>query len=367
MVESLYIHIPFCSYKCPYCDFLSLVNPHIDHWSYLELLLRELELYQDIEIEPKTLYLGGGTPSLISPKLYKRFLEEMSKRVNLSSVEEVTIECNPENYSFDDLLMLLRDIGFNRISFGVQSLREEGLRALGRAHSPEDALRAIELAHRAGFENINADFIFGYHGQTLSDLELELKLLDELPLMHLSFYLLTPYEDTQIGKLYSMGLLNLPDGDTVADMYELVCERLEALGYEHYEISNFARPGFRCKHNLVYWDHREFLGLGVSSWSFIGSVRFGNTRNLQIYTNALKEGRRPVEYGEVLYGEEAYYDYLFVKLRTKDGVRLEELPPLPEDILHLFEIEGERARLSRRGMLLFNEVMLRLRDSILKV
>lgn len=366
MVEALYFHIPFCSYKCPYCDFLSLVNPHVDHWSYLELLLKELELYSDLEIRPKTLYFGGGTPSLLSPRLYERFLKKLGKKIDLSEVKEVTIECNPENYGLDDFLML-RDLGFSRVSFGVQSLREEGLKALGRVHSPEDALRAIELAHRAGFENINGDLIFGYHGQTLSDLKLELKLLERLPLKHLSFYLLTPYEDTQIGKLYNMGLIDLPDGDAVADMYELICERLEALGYEHYEVSNFAKPGFRCRHNLVYWDHREFLGLGVSSWSFIGNVRFGNVRNLQSYVNAIKEGRRPVEYTEILYGKEAYYDYLFVKLRTKDGVSIEKLPSLPEDIVQLFEVEEGKARLSRRGMLLINEVMQRLRDAILKV
>ncbi|MDW8095578.1 MAG: radical SAM family heme chaperone HemW [Aquificaceae bacterium] len=364
MVKALYFHIPFCSYKCPYCDFTSFVEPSADYKAYLNLLLKELELYANLSFQVKTIYFGGGTPSLIKPELYQWFLKRLSTLVPLSEVEEITIECNPENYGLEEYKKL-RDIGFNRVSVGVQSLREEGLRALGRLHSVEDALKSLDYAHRAGFDNLNADFIYGYSGQGIEELKQELELLAELPLSHVSFYLLTPYEDTQFGHLYQKGLFKLPDEDTIADMFELIADRLESLGFVHYEVSNFSKPGYECKHNMFYWTQEEFLGLGTSAWSFVGDVRFGNTKNIKLYAEKVMAGIRPVEQEERLQDLEKLYDYIFVALRTKKGVDKRLLGELPESFLELFEEDHGRLRLNRKGMLLINEVLLSLRDLIL--
>ena len=361
MVKGLYIHIPFCSYKCPYCDFVSIIDPGADHEEYLDLILEELKLYKDLNLRLKTIYFGGGTPSLVNPRLYAAFLKKLSDFIDISRVEEISIECNPENYKLEDY-RFLREIGFNRISLGGQSLREEGLKALGRHHSVRDVYNALRLAHKAGFENINLDIIYGYPSQTLKDLQQEISQLKYLPLTHLSFYLLTPYEDTQIGQLYSKGLLELPKENTIADMYNLICDALDAMGFLHYEISNFALPGYECKHNLLYWTHEEFLGLGVSAWSFVGDVRFGNTRNIKLYKDLIKEGKKPVEYQEKLEEREKLFDYFFVALRTRRGIEKNLLPEIPESLRDFFEEEGDRWRLNRRGMLLINDILLYLKD-----
>ncbi|MDW8066729.1 MAG: radical SAM family heme chaperone HemW [Aquificaceae bacterium] len=363
MVKGLYFHVPFCSYKCPYCDFVSVVDAPVSHEEYFSLLLKELSLYQDLNFYLKTLYFGGGTPSSVSPVLYEKFLGGLSTLVDLSRVEEVTIECNPESYGLEDF-RILRSLGFNRVSIGVQSLREEGLKTLGRKHSVRDAIMSIKNAQKAGFENINIDLIYGYPGQGLEELKEEIEILSCLGVSHVSFYLLTPYEDTQFGQLYQRGLLSLPDQDTLADMYQLICESLESMGFLHYEISNFALPGFECKHNLIYWTHEEFLGLGVSAWSFVQNERFGNTRNIKLYIHKVKQEQKPIEYWEKLKDKEKIYDYIFVALRTSLGVDKNLIPQLPEELEEFFIEEKGKLKLNRRGMLLINEILLKLRQEI---
>lgn len=361
MIKGLYFHIPFCSYKCPYCDFVSFVDSSIDHREYLLYLLEELRLYKDLSFQLKTLYFGGGTPSMIKPKLYGVFLEKLSSFVDISGVEEISIEVNPESYGLEDY-KALKEIGFNRISIGAQSLREKGLKVLGRLHSVKDVFNSVDFAYKAGFDNINLDIIYGYPSQSLKDLKEELDVLKSLPLSHLSFYLLTPYEDTQFGNLYRKGLLELPEEDTIASMYNLICDSLEAIGFLHYEISNFSLPGYECKHNLLYWTYEEFLGIGVSAWSFVEDVRFGNTKNIKVYKESIKKGKRPIEYQERLEGKGKLFDYLFVALRTRKGVEKALLPKIPEYLKDFFKEEGDRWRLNRKGMLLINEVLLHLKD-----
>ncbi|RMH06483.1 MAG: radical SAM family heme chaperone HemW [Aquificota bacterium] len=362
MVKALYFHIPFCRYKCPYCDFVSFVDPFADHGEYMNLLLKEAKLYSELEVKAESLYFGGGSPSLVKPKLYERFLSELLKLFDLGEVREVSIECNPEDYTLEDFKSL-KSLGFNRISFGVQSLRDEGLKALGRLHSVEDALRAVERAHKAGFENINIDLIFGYPSQTLKDLKEELKLALSLPIKHLSCYLLTPYEDTRFGELYRKGELSLPSQDLIGEMYETIADTLEGAGFVHYEVSNFALEGYECRHNLAYWSHEDFLGFGVSAWSFIKPVRFGNTKNIKTYKQSILEGKKPVEYREELTGKELLYDYLFVALRTNRGVPEGLLSP-PKELEDFFERHQGRLRLNRKGFLLINDVLLKIRDCL---
>jgi oxygen-independent coproporphyrinogen-3 oxidase len=273
------------------------------------------------------------------------------------------MECNPESYKREDFEGLL-ELGINRLSFGVQSFLEKNLQFLGRWHSPKEGIRAVLEAKSAGFENLSIDLIYGLPGQTLQDLREELKVIKDLPITHLSAYLLTPYEDTLFGHLWQKGQLRLPSDGQIEEMFLFLSEELSSMGFEHYEISNFAKEGYRCAHNLLYWSHREFLGLGVSAWSFINKKRFGNYRNLEKYKRAVLQGEKPIEMEEMLEGEELLKDYLFVALRTRDGVPKEVLPNIPDHIREFFLEEGDRVRLSKRGWLLINEILLELWDEV---
>ncbi len=361
MIKGLYIHIPFCHYKCPYCDFVSFTND-FPYELYLKYILQEANLYKDVDMDIKTIYLGGGTPSILDTKLYRSFLAQLSKVFDTSGVEEISIECNPEDYRENDFKALL-DVGFTRISIGVQSFTEKGLLNLGRNHSPKESIESVHSAYKAGFDNINVDIIYGYPHQTLEDLKKDLEMVSSLPVKHVSFYLLTPYEDTLFGELFQKKMLKIPEEKEIEEMFLLIHESMEDLGFEHYEVSNYAIEGYQCKHNLIYWNQEEFLGLGVSAWSFYENLRFGNVRNLSVYMETLRKGEKPVAYEEKLEGLELLKDYVFLKLRTSEGIpKLKEIPwdKVFEELGEFLIDEGERVALNPKGMLLINEVLLRL-------
>ncbi|MFN3813241.1 MAG: radical SAM family heme chaperone HemW [Aquificaceae bacterium] len=366
MVEALYVHIPFCSYKCFYCDFISFTNPEISHEEYIEFLLKEVSLYTDLSWDLKTIYLGGGTPSLMDPRLYEKLFKGLSELVNTDKVEEATVECNPETYREEEFRRI-KDIGVNRVSIGVQSFRREGLEALGRRHKVEDALSCIFSAYKAGITNINVDLIYGYQGQGIRNLEEELSLLEDLPIKHVSLYLLTPYEDTMLGHLHAHGRISLPDEDTVADMYTFSTEKLRTMGFVHYEVSNFALDGYECKHNIAYWIGKEFIGVGVSAWSFSEGVRFGNTKSMRNYTESIKAGRKPIQYEDVLRDERSLEDFLFTRLRTKWGIPLSYSHLIPEDLWEFFERNEESIRIKEDKMVLINEILLRVYKNLYNV
>ncbi|HIC97437.1 MAG TPA: radical SAM protein, partial [Aquificaceae bacterium] len=192
MIRAIYVHIPFCSYRCPYCNFVSLTNSPISPEDYVDLVIKEAKLYGDMRVSPESLYFGGGTPTLLKPSLLGRLMEGLSGCFDFSNLREVTVERNPETYSLKEL-KALRDMGINRLSIGVQSFTEKGLRALGRKHTREDVIRAYEESVEAGFDNINLDLIYAYPGQSVEDVEEEIRWLGILKPRHVSAYMLTPH------------------------------------------------------------------------------------------------------------------------------------------------------------------------------
>lgn len=277
--KGVYVHIPFCRSKCPYCDFYSLVNPNDRELfdSYEQTLIREIKSLG--EFSANTVYFGGGTPSLFSPERIDRILSALAP--NIDSDSEITIECNPKTVSLDSLRGY-KSAGVNRLSVGVQSFDKNELAALGRIHSPDDAARAVTDAFCAGFENVSLDLMIATPGQTVQSLKDSIDRAVSLGVKHLSAYILTIEPNTVFGKKG----VTLPDDDTVAQMYIGLANRLKANGIEQYEISNFAKKGFESRHNIKYWNCEEYYGIGASAHSFVGSHRYCHERDVAQYISS---------------------------------------------------------------------------------
>ncbi|MEJ5172918.1 MAG: radical SAM family heme chaperone HemW [Hydrogenothermaceae bacterium] len=360
MINGVYIHIPFCSLKCPYCDFTSFISfdENIKR-KYVNTLLKEVELYSHFDYSIETIYFGGGTPTTLDPYLLGEVIEFITKRYRVSSNLEITVESNPNNYSLSDF-KVLKAYGVNRISFGNQSFLIKNLKTLGRDHTPINTLKSIENVYNAGIENINLDLIYGIPGQSLRDLEKDLQIYTDLPVKHISAYMLTAYEDTPFGMLVNRGEIELPEDDLLYRMFKLIDTFLEDRGFERYELSNWAKSGFSCKHNLFYWTHREFLGVGVSAWSFVDNVRFGNTKNINQYIQMVEKGLKPVVNKEVLDDEKMREEKIFLGLRLKEGVDIELIKNV--DLLSVFVSEGYgeinegKLSLTPKGIMVINYI-----------
>ena len=358
MFEGLYIHIPFCGKKCPYCDFFSVVG-ETDYWGYLTALLEEIKLYSEKEFQIKTIYFGGGTPSTIPPKLYEKFFSLLGKLIDLSQVEEITIEVNPEDYRFSEF-SALRKIGFNRISVGVQSFLPKNLKILGRKHSVRDSLETVEAANKAGFENISVDLIWGLPQQTPKDLIKEFEILKTLPVVHLSAYTFTVYEETPLKLMVESGRFILPSEEEIETLYYTLLEQTQKLNFKRYEISNFAKSErFFSKHNLLYWKMKPFLGIGAGAWSFDGKRRWYNLRSVKGYKEALFRGKKPIASLYGLNGEEYLKEAIITGLRTTEGIPLEWIKDkIPKEVLEEFFIQkGEKVAFNDKGFLVSNAIL----------
>ena len=303
---ALYFHIPFCTHRCAYCDF----NTYAGHESfipaYVESLNREVELVARSAPERlpvHTVFFGGGTPSLLTPQQFDKTLKTVRANFTLSSSSspgtydssgasdtsdplETSLEANPGTVSLDSLIGL-RLAGFNRISFGVQSFHPDELRQLERIHDPFDVLEAVRWARKAGFGNLNLDLIYGLPEQTLARWQESLRRAVDLAPEHLSLYALTIESGTPFGRWAAHGLLPLPDPDLAADMYEAASEFLEGQGYEQYEISNWAKPSFQCRHNLQYWRNLPYLGFGAGAHGCTNGLRISNVLRIKTYIDRL--------------------------------------------------------------------------------
>ena len=358
---SLYIHVPFCASKCKYCDFYSLAAPErMD--DYVNAMCRHLDAWGERcrEYRVDTVYFGGGTPSLLGGARLTRLLGAAARAFSVEENAEITVECNPDSMDAA-LLAALRGAGVNRLSVGVQSAHDGELRMLGRRHTFEEARRAVGEAYRYGFENLSLDLMYALPGQDEPRLLESVQALLALAPAHLSCYALK----VEPGTPFARERIVQPDEDVQADMYLALCGMLSAAGYEHYEISNWAKPGFRAKHNAKYWDLSPYLGIGPSAHSLIGGRRFAYDRSL----DAFLAGQPPAQEDEVD-GFSPALEFLMLALRTADGVVPEAfearfgVPFMPfARRLRFFEphgltrFENGRWRLTEQGFLLSNSIL----------
>lgn len=314
-MAGLYIHIPFCHSKCIYCDFYSM--PPTDRLdALLDALPREFELRKTEIAEPfTTIYIGGGTPSIVHPSK----LAQLCKTLPISDIEEFTIEVNPEDVT-TERIKAWRDIGINRISMGVQSFDDNELREIRRRHTAVDSIKAIENLLEGGIENISCDLIYGLPGQTLASWQRSLSQLISFRLPHISAYCLSYEPGTALYARMTAGKITPTDDDTLTAMYSLLCHLTADAGYEHYEISNFALPGMRSRHNSSYWTGTSYLGLGPGAHSFDGRIRRFNPGNLKAYL----ESESITVIDEEL-EDERFNDTIITALRTADGLDLNNL------------------------------------------
>ncbi len=377
MALGLYLHIPFCKAKCSYCDFASVPGRPEWYAPYADAICAEIAgapaRFPDIPAEqlpPQTVYIGGGTPSVLPVPLLERILRALQEAFPLPADAEISLEANPGTVEPEGLRRL-RALGINRLSIGVQSFRDAELRLLGRVHDTEQARQAIRWARRAGFDNLNLDLIFGLPGQSLEDWKQSLEEALSFAPQHISLYALSVEEGTPLARMIEEGTLPAPDDDRMADMYTWAEERLAQAGYLHYEISNWAVPGCMCRHNLGTWRNEPYLGFGCAAHSHLGRRRWWNVRDPLAYIQRIEAGRSPMEGEEILSEEVDMAETMMLGLRlVQEGIEVKRFrrrfgrtpaEVYPEALSQLsaqglIEVLPERVRLTARGRLLGNRV-----------
>ncbi|MCP4581547.1 MAG: radical SAM family heme chaperone HemW [candidate division Zixibacteria bacterium] len=322
MPAGIYIHVPFCMAKCQYCDFYSIVGNETTVDGFAGALLSEIEILGRSKWKERvynTIYFGGGTPPLLGDKNISRVLQSIRGRFNISPRSEIAMEINPETSS-PEFFQALREFGLNRLSIGVQSFDNDQLQILGRIHSVNSAVEAIDNAFAAGFENISLDLIFGIPGQSIESWRATLDQAIAKNPTHISAYGLTIEKGTPYHKMVDSGELALVDDDNQAEMYSATNEMLSSAGYKRYEVSNFAKPGFECRHNFKYWRDDKYVGLGPSAHSYDGEKRTANQKNLDKYIANLGKGKLPISFRETLTDKQRAEEWLLLGLRLAEGI-----------------------------------------------
>lgn len=368
---SIYIHIPFCIRKCNYCDFISFSDMNDKIPKYVKSIKAELELYKEKlhDYTIRTIFIGGGTPSSIDGRYIYDILDYLYGNLTISKYPEVTIEVNPGTLDREKV-RIYKETGINRVSMGVQSFNDNILKYIGRIHKVEDVYESYSLLRKEGFENINMDLIFGLPNQTLNDVLFSIREAVNLGVEHISHYSLIIEEGTNFYELYKAGKLNLPDEDEERIMYHRATEYLIESGFNHYEISNYALPGFECKHNLVYWDLLPYLGIGLGSHSYMGNKRFYNTSNIDNYIEKINKKELPIEGEELIDRQTAMEEFCILGIRKIKGIDKKEfkrrfnveIEDIYDDVIKkhvgdgLLIDDGDYIRLTKRGLDLSNLV-----------
>lgn len=370
-LAGIYVHIPFCIKKCPYCDFYSITDQSLKQ-PFIEALIREMQMVSSPSLVCDTLYFGGGTPSVLKPENIGRIIENAYGLFNISTETEITIEVNPGTVMHEHL-MGYKSVGINRINIGAQSFNDEFLDFLGRIHSSNDADLTIRGARKAGFDNIGIDLIYGIPGQTkkmwLSDLQRAVEFEPE----HISCYMLTYEKGTPLDRERRQGRFKPVAGSLLGELFETTMEYLTAHGYVQYEISNFAKNASKIsRHNFKYWSFSPYLGFGPSAHSFIEPRRYWNCRSVKKYIENIKEGRVPIEEKELLSKEQRMMEMIYLGLRKTDGIDIdaidenlginfrqifaEKIKQLEEDGYILPIQPKNHCALSRKGMLFLDSI-----------
>jgi putative oxygen-independent coproporphyrinogen III oxidase len=367
----LYIHIPFCKSKCNYCDFNSYQGKEVDFARYFEVLQQEIRYYSAVISDRiiDTVFIGGGTPSLVDTKYIYELLKCCRNYLNIDNRAEASIESNPGTVTYEKLLTY-RVNGINRLSMGLQAWQDRLLKELGRIHTAEDFVINHEAAAKAGFRNLNVDLIFGLPGQTMNDWSITIQNILKLGFQHISCYSLKIEEGTVFGKMLEEGRLEPADEELDRRMYWYAVDEFVKAGYSHYEISNFALPGYECRHNMRYWKALEYLGVGAGAHSYLDGCRFNNVCGIDDYIEEKSKDAGHRENIERIDKKESMSEFMILGFRLVDGIRLQDFKArYGTDIYTLYgkqieklmrkqllELEDEKLRLTPFGLDVANEV-----------
>ena len=367
--ESLYIHVPFCATKCYYCAFNTYAFHKEQAHHYLDALRTEMELYRADSHGLKTVFIGGGTPSILSAESLGRLFGYMHVAFKVDAAAEITVECNPGTVDRQKL-EVMRSAGVNRLSFGVQAMDDDTLQKIGRIHTVDEVLQSYDLARGIGFDNINLDLIFALPNQTIEEWSACLNEVTALQPEHISPYNLMIEEGTVFYESQRTGKLRRLSDEVEAEMYDITINTLDRHGYQQYEISSFAKPSCAAKHNLVYWNNQPYIGLGPGACGYIDGARYSNIRGVQDYIDCLQREDKPIADSEKLTGRDEKAETVILGLRKRDGIREEDyrrrfgesIGDEFNDVLdkwigeNLLEWNNGNLRLTRRGYFLANEV-----------
>lgn len=378
--SGVYIHIPFCSSRCSYCDFATGLYKSELANRYVQAVVKEIESFAQGDVEVDTIYFGGGTPSLLTAGQLKQLLDATRRTFRVKSEAEITLELNPgstrdhDSTSASDSLSTLiafRERGINRVSFGAQTFDDRELARLGRSHDSKAIHETFSDLRKSGFENISFDLIAGLPGQTITGWERNVDQALQLRPEHLSFYLLEVHHGTPLAEQIKQGKQPQPDADLAAEMYEIMLDRALVDGYQHYEISNLCLPGFESRHNSKYWTGQPYFGFGCSAHSYDGSHRrWSNERDIHGYLKQVNDDVSPIVESQYLTEAEARAEAMFLGLRMLEGIDIHNYHQhfgvdVREEYREQFELfreagllelDDERVRLTRSGALLSNEI-----------
>jgi oxygen-independent coproporphyrinogen-3 oxidase len=371
-----YLHIPFCRKKCPYCDFYSITDSDNYISAFIEAAILEINKSAESDFGRliyDSIYIGGGAPSLLDPADIERLLDNIRANYNIDDDSEITLECNPSSLT-ENKIQGYRKAGINRISLGIQSFSDEYLNTLGRLHNSADAVKSYRMIKEAGYTNVSIDLIYGTPDQTISDWESDLEMAVELGPRHISAYNLIIENGTEFDRLLEQGKLDLPSDDEQSEMYDLLNSKLNKAGYQRYEISNFAKPGFECRHNLKYWTGKPYMGSGPSAVSFDGGTRRKNKADITEYIKSIQSGADIPADTEIIDRETALEESIISGLRMASGLSVDFLKrQFNYDILrekggaielliaeNMIVIEGGHIKLTDKALFISDSVMVKL-------
>ncbi len=366
----LYIHIPFCVQKCKYCDFNSYKMVENKKNRFLSDLKKEMALYKNKDIKINSIFFGGGTPSILNNKDMQFIMDEIKQNFCIDENAEISMECNPGTLN-EDKLKFMKDIGINRLSIGLQAVQENLLGYIGRIHNYTQFEKNYLEARKAGFENINIDLMYNLPHQTFEDWKETLHKIVDLNPEHISAYSLILEEGTKLYDMYMDKEFDLGDEDEDIKMYEYAIDYLKSHGYNQYEISNYAKMGYECKHNILYWKCKNYIGLGPGASGYINNVRYNNVKSLEDYHNKLCKNEKPIDFYEELEDKDKIEEKIIMGLRMNEGIIFKDFEEFEIDFkekykeqldkhlkLELIEMTQDGFKFTQKGREISNNIFL---------